>query len=115
MPKLIDQEEDVELGEEVEVRRRPSSGSLIAVRVGRDLLTRINEYGSARSKTVSQVMREGAEALISGQIVVNYVSINSPNSPVIEGRGIVILGSSSSGGRSIAEHPTNAKVAASSW
>ncbi len=94
-------ESDVVLGEEVDVRRRTSPGSLVAVRVGRDLLARINEYGQARGMTVSQVLREGAEALVSGQVVVNYVTISTPGYPVIEGGGIIVVGSPSSGGRSI--------------
>jgi hypothetical protein len=101
MGKSVNPVGEVVLGEEVEVRRRPSTGSLIGVRVGRDLLGRINAYGQARGMTVSQVLREGAEALVSGQVVINYVTISTPGYPVIEGGGIVVVGSPSSGGRSI--------------
>ncbi|MGH2467281.1 MAG: hypothetical protein ACRDGL_06085 [Candidatus Limnocylindrales bacterium] len=52
--------------------------------------------------TVSQVLREGAEALISGQVIVNYVSItNTQGTPGMEAPTILVMGSPSGAGRSI--------------
>jgi hypothetical protein len=63
-----DIEEDVEIGEEVENTGRPSATSLVAVRVPLDLLARMNDYAQAHAVTVSDVLRTGAEQLVSGTI-----------------------------------------------
>jgi hypothetical protein len=87
-------EEDVELGEQVETRTR-SGAAVVAVRVSRDLLARINGYGRQRGITVSEVLREGAERLLDGAADSgHYVSGASVQGPS------VIPGSPSSGGRS---------------
>jgi len=95
MSKGVDPEEDVELGAQVEARTRGTAGAVVAVRVPRDLLTRISEYASLRGLTVSEVMREGAERLVGGTVqLTHYVS-----GPRVEGPR-VIPGSPSRGGRS---------------
>jgi hypothetical protein len=95
MSKTGDPEEDVELGAQVKARTRGTAGAVVAVRVPRDLLTRISEYATMRGLTVSEVMREGAERMVSGTVQLNhYVS-----GPHVEGPR-VIPGSPSRGGRS---------------
>lgn len=69
-----DLEEDVELGEEVEARVKRTGTALVAVRVPRDLLARINEYGQLRQITVSEVLRVGAERLVGGTPRLRHVS-----------------------------------------
>jgi len=59
-----DRNEDVELGREVRVRRRTGS-ALVAVRLSTELLQRIQEFAQARGLTVSDVLRMGAESVIS--------------------------------------------------
>jgi hypothetical protein len=63
-----DVDEDVEVGEAVENIARPSGTSLVAVRVPHDLLARMNEYAQRHDLTVSDVLRSGAEQLISGTV-----------------------------------------------
>lgn len=61
----MDPEEDVELG--VLVKAHTGGGhaaAVIAVRVPRDLLTRISEYGRPRGMTTAEVLTVGAEQLI---------------------------------------------------
>lgn len=95
MSELINLEEDVELGEQVEVRTRPQAGAVVAVRVSKDLLARVNEYGRLRGLTVSDVLREGAERLVTGTVnLTHYVS-----GAQVEGPGIT-PGSPSRGGSS---------------
>lgn len=95
MNRSIDPEEDVELGAQVEARTRGTAGAVVAVRVSRDLLARINEYASRRGMTLSEVMREGAERLVGGTVnLTHYVS-----GPQVDGPR-VIPGSPSRGGRS---------------
>jgi hypothetical protein len=95
MNKRGDPEEDVELGAQLEARTRGTAGAVVAVRVPRDLLARISEYAGLRGLTVSEVMREGAERMVSGTIqLTHYVS-----GPRVEGPR-VIPGSPSRGGRS---------------
>jgi hypothetical protein len=91
----IDREEDVELGELVDVRSRTPGSALVAVRMPRDLLARIAAYGQQRGMTVSEVMREGADRLVSGTVnLAHYVS-----GAQIEGPG-VLQASPSRGGSS---------------
>jgi len=59
-----DQNEEVELGHEVQVRRR-TGGALVAVRLSTELLQRIQEFAQARDLTVSDVLRMGAENVMS--------------------------------------------------
>lgn len=59
-----DRSEDVELGQEVRVRRRTGS-ALVAVRVSTELLRRIQEFAQARGLTMSDVLRMGAESVVS--------------------------------------------------
>lgn len=95
MNRSADPEEDIELGAQVEARTRGSAGAVIAVRVPRDLLARINEFAKLRGMTVSEVMREGAERLVGGTVdLTHYVS-----GPKVDGPR-VIPGSPSRGGRS---------------
>ena len=95
MSGSVDPEEDVELGAQIEARTRGTAGAVVAVRVPRDLLTRISEYANLRGQTVSEVMREGVERLVGGTVQLNhYVS-----GPRVEGPR-VIPGSPSRGGRS---------------
>ena len=90
-----DAEEDVELGAQVGARTRGPAGAVVAVRVPRDLLARISEFAGQRGMTVSEVMREGAERMVSGTVqLTHYVS-----GPRVEGPR-VIPGSPSRGGRS---------------
>jgi hypothetical protein len=56
--------EAVDLGEEVQVRRRTGS-AVVAVRMSTDLLRRIQEFAQGRGLTVSDVLRIGAEHAIS--------------------------------------------------
>ncbi len=91
----VDQEEDIELGAQVEARTRGLAGAVVAVRVPRDLLARISEYAKLRGLTVSEVMREGAERLVGGTVqLTHYVSGARVDGPR------VIPGSPSHGGRS---------------
>jgi hypothetical protein len=63
----IDPDEDVELGAFVGARARGgAAGAVVAVRVPRDLLARMSEYGRPRGMTVSEVLREAAERLVDG-------------------------------------------------
>jgi hypothetical protein len=65
----IDPDEDVELGALVEARGRGvAAGSVVAVRVPRDLLVRMTEYGRPRGMTVTDVLRWGAERLVRGTV-----------------------------------------------
>ncbi len=65
----MDPEEDVELGAHVEARARgAAAGAVVAVRVPRDLLARMSEYGRLRGMTVSEILRQGAEILIGGTL-----------------------------------------------
>jgi hypothetical protein len=57
-------DEDVELGDEVQVRRR-TNAALVAVRLSTDLLRRLQEYATERGVTVSDVLRMGAEKVVS--------------------------------------------------
>ena len=105
--QVEDPEEEVELGDEVARRRKPSGGAVVAVRVPRDLLARISEYGKIRGLTVSDVMRQGAERLVSGTIQLHHVSGATVYGPS------VVAGSQSQGGslRSVTtkdwtEHPS---------
>ena len=67
MNPSTDPEEDVELGALVGARVSGAAvGAVVAVRVPRDLLTRMSEYGRLRGMTVSQVLRLGAERLVGG-------------------------------------------------
>jgi hypothetical protein len=107
--QIGDSEEQVELGHEVAHRRKPSGGAVVAVRVPRDLLERMNAYGKLRGLTVSDVMRQGAERLVSGTVQLHHVS-----GATVYGPGVV-AGSPSQGGtlRSVTtkewtEHPTSA-------
>ncbi len=95
MSRSPDPEEDVELGVQVEARTRGTAGAVIAVRVPRDLLSRISEYARLHGLTVSEVMREGAERLVAGTVdLAHYVS-----GPRVDGPRI-IPGSPSRGGSS---------------
>lgn len=95
MSRSTDPEEEVELGAQVEARTRGTAGAVVAVRVSRDLLARINEYGRLRGMTVSEVMREGAERLVGGTVnLAHYVT-----GPRVDGPR-VIPGSPSRGGSS---------------
>ena len=61
----MDPEEDVELGVLVKAHTGGAHATaVIAVRVPRDLLTRISEYGRPRGMTVAEVLTAGAEKLI---------------------------------------------------
>jgi hypothetical protein len=65
MTRFMDPEEDVELGMLVKMHTGGAhAAALIAVRVPRDLLTRISEYGRPRGMTVAEVLTVGAEQLI---------------------------------------------------
>src|SRR5712692_6302051 len=57
-------DEDVELGEEAEARRKPGA-AMVAVRVSSELLERIQNYSRANGLTVSEAMRMGAEQLVA--------------------------------------------------
>lgn len=95
MSRSADPEEDVELGALVEARTRGSAGAVVAVRVPRDLLARINGFAKLHGITVSEVMREGAERLVGGTVdLAHYVS-----GPKVDGPR-VIAGSRSRGGSS---------------
>lgn len=63
-----DIEEDVEFGVEVENVGRPTGTSLVAVRVPHDLLARMNAFAKRHGMTVSDVIRTGAEQLVSGTV-----------------------------------------------
>lgn len=63
-----DNEADVELGELVEAKKSKTGSPVVAVRLSADLLARVNEYAQARGLTVSEVLRRGAEQVISGGV-----------------------------------------------
>lgn len=89
---IHDPEEDVELGEEVPMATRPSGAAVVGVRIPRDLLVRINEYGKLRGMTVSEVLRQGAERLVTGTVQLHHVSGATVYGPGVTG------GSPSQGG-----------------
>lgn len=63
-----DPDEEVELGTWIEARTRGAPHlAVFAIRVARDLLTRMTEYGDERSMTVSEVILQGAERLVGVQ------------------------------------------------
>ncbi len=65
----MDPEEDVELGEHVGARARgATAGAIVAVRMPRDVLARMSEYGRLRGMTASEILRQGAEILIGGTL-----------------------------------------------
>lgn len=66
-----DPEEDVELGEEVEAKRKPGT-ALVAVRVPSELLERVQLYARGRGLTVSDALRLGAEQLVAGSSTTTY-------------------------------------------
>ena len=64
MNRHRDPDEDVELGARVEARTRGAShAAVFVVRVPRDLLVRMTEFGQGRGMTVSEVLLHGAERL----------------------------------------------------
>ena len=68
MNPSMDPEDDVELAAHVQARARvDAAGAVVAVRVPRDLLARMIEYGRLRGMTMSEVLRHGAESLIDGR------------------------------------------------
>jgi hypothetical protein len=87
-----DPEEDVELGEEVSAEKPPSGAAVVAVRIPRDLLARMSDYGKLRGLTTSEVLRQGAERLVSGTVQIHHVS-----GPAVYGP-TVVAGSPSQGG-----------------
>ena len=66
-----DPDEDVELGDEVEAKRKPGT-ALVAVRVPSDLLERLQGYARTRGVTVSEALRLGAEQLVTGSASATY-------------------------------------------
>jgi hypothetical protein len=67
----IEVDEDVELGEQVEnASAGRSKGAVVAVRVPPDLLARLQEYATARGLSLSEVVRRGAEQLVTGTVQV---------------------------------------------
>lgn len=66
-----DPEEDVELGEEVDARRKPGT-ALVAVRVPSELLERVQLYARGRGLTVSDALRLGAEQLVAGSSTTTF-------------------------------------------
>jgi len=61
----MDPDEDLELGAHVQARvRGPAAGAVVAVRLTRDLLVRLSDYGQRHEITVSEVLRRGAERLV---------------------------------------------------
>lgn len=56
-------DEDIELHEEVEVRRKKGSG-LVAVRLSSELLHRVQAFAQERGLTMSDVLRMGAERVV---------------------------------------------------
>lgn len=65
----VDPDAEVDLGERVDVNPKAARtrGAVMAVRLSPDLLARVTEYAAARDMTISEVMRRGAEQLVSGQ------------------------------------------------
>lgn len=59
-------EEDIELQEEVQVRRRKGSG-LVAVRLSSELLHSVQTFAQERGLTMSDVLRMGAERVVEGE------------------------------------------------
>ena len=57
--------EGIELGEEVEPVIR-SRAPIVAVRMSPDLFRRLSDYAAARNLTVSEVVRQGVERLLTG-------------------------------------------------
>jgi hypothetical protein len=53
--------------EAVELEARKPAGVALSVRMPADLYARIERYAADNSKTVSEVIREAADALVSGQ------------------------------------------------
>ena len=100
-----DPEESAVLGEQVEARTRATAGAVVAVRVPRDLLVRVNEYAKLRGMTVSEVIRDATERLVGGTVSFrHYVSGAQVEGPR------VIPGSPSRGGSSRTEDSRLADV-----
>ena len=66
-------DESVELGEIVEAKPPKSRGAAVAVRLSADLFARINDYAESRGMTVSDVLRRGAEQLVTGGVAAGPV------------------------------------------
>lgn len=78
------EDEQVELGDEVSVRRERPSGPVLAIRVPREVVARLSDYASKRGMTVSEVVRQAAIALVSGEVAsgpyyVTGASLEGPN------------------------------------
>jgi hypothetical protein len=80
----LDQDEAVELGQRVEVRSGLSN--VVALRVSAELLTRVSNYAKSNGLTVSDVFREGAERVVSGETRVFSVNVTGVR---VFGQGIV--------------------------
>ena len=64
-------DETVDLGEEVEVRKK-TGAAMIAVRVSTELLERVQEYARGRGVSVSEAIRIGAEQLVAAPPSATY-------------------------------------------
>src|SRR5688572_15559974 len=75
--------ESVELGDEIRLKTGKGTGPVVAVRMPRDLLARINRYAQDHGTTVSDVLRQGAESMVSGvtdlgPVYVSGVTVHGP-------------------------------------
>ncbi len=101
-------DESVNLGDIVEVKPGKSRGAAVAVRLSADLLGRINDYAESRGMTVSDVLRGGAELLVSGGVAagpVYYTGLELRGPGLIHGNPATGSARSQSGGPAIDENP----------
>lgn len=82
-----DPDAEVDLGEEVQVRRRPGSG-IVAVRVPTELLGRIQRYARGRGLTVSEVLRDGAARLVEEGETTYAITIQVAGAPGIKDQAV---------------------------
>lgn len=95
MPERANMNEEIEIGDRVEATVSQGAGAVVAVRVPRDLLVRIQDYGVLRGMSVSAVIREATERLVAASPGAFYVTTRAHISGPC-----VISGSPSLGGSS---------------
>ncbi len=91
-----DPDEQVELGEEVSLRRERPSGPVLAIRIPRDVLARLSDYASRRGMTVSEVVRQAAIGLVSEGATSGPYYVTGAH---LEGPNILSGGQQTKGGR----------------
>lgn len=95
---INDPNEDLDLGPEAPAKPSKGGMAIVAVRLSRDLLARLSSYAKRRDMTMSDVLRQGAEQMVSGAVptphyVSGTVKIESPtvqSYPMAAGGGWIV-------------------------